>query len=374
MKKWAIRSLIDKLNRLTESYDKGHPEVSDEEWDNLYFELKQWEDETGIIYPDSPTQNIHFEKVSELKKVKHNHPMLSLDKTKDLKDIESFLKGHNKWIAMAKMDGLTCSLRYVNRKLVSAETRGNGIEGEDITHNALIIPSIPKEISFNTYDEIIVDGEIICTYKDFELFKNIYKNPRNFASGSIRLLNAKECYNRHLTFVAWDAIIKDSIYNTEYFNVNNFLSSKLYFLQDLGFTIVPFNTRTLGLKDSIEFLKGSANYFSYPIDGVVFKYDNIKEYEAAGRTDHHFKGGLAYKFYDEIYELRLRRIEWAMGRTGVLTPVAVFDPIDIDGSTVERASLHNVSIMREVLGNCAYVGEPLQVYKANKIMRQMAEA
>lgn len=375
MKKWTIRKLIDELNRLTELYDEGHPEVSDEEWDNLYFELKQMEKETGIIYPDSPTQNIHFEKVSELKKVKHNHPMLSLDKTKDLKDVESFLKGH-KWIAMAKMDGLTCSLRYVDGKLVSAETRGNGIEGEDITHNALIIPSIPKKIPFDDYNEIIVDGEIICTYKDFELFKDTYKNPRNFASGSIRLLNAEECYNRHLTFVAWDAIIKSSNYNIEYFNyfnIDNFLSAKLYFLQNLGFTIVPFNTTTSILKNSIESLKGSAKYFSYPIDGVVFKYDKIKEYEAAGRTDHHFKGGLAYKFYDETYKTNLKNIEWTMGRTGVLTPVAVFDPIDIDGSTVERASLHNISVMKELLGT-PYIGQKIQVTKMNQIIPQITSA
>lgn len=371
-----MRYLIDKLNHYTDLYDQGHPEISDKEWDELYFKLQKLEKETGVIYPDSPTQIIHFEKVSKLKKVKHDHPMLSLDKTKNLKDIESFLKGH-KWIAMAKMDGLTCSLRYINGELVSAETRGNGIEGEDVTHNAFIIPSVPKKIPFEVYDEIIVDGEIICTYKDFESFKDIYKNPRNFASGSIRLLNAEECRNRHLTFVAWDAIIKSSNYNIEYFNyynINNFLSAKLYFLQDLGFTIVPFNIKTSILKNSIEFLRESAKHFSYPIDGIVFKYDNIKEYEEAGHTDHHFKGGLAYKFYDETYETRLKYIQWTMGRTGVLTPVAVFDPIDIDGSTVERASLHNVSVMKEILGDCAYVGEPLQVYKANQIIPQIAEA
>ena len=362
-----MRKLINELNRLTELYDEGHPEVSDKEWDDLYFKLKQMEEETGIIYPDSPTQNIHFEKVSELKKVKHNHPMLSLDKTKDLKDVESFLKGH-KWIAMAKMDGLTCSLRYVNGKLVSAETRGNGIEGEDITHNALIIPSIPKEIPFDNYNEIIVDGEIICTYKDFELFKDIYKNPRNFASGSIRLLNAEECYNRHLTFVAWDAIIKNSNYN-----IDNFLSAKLYFLQDLGFTIVPFNTKTSVLKNSIEFLKGSANYFSYPIDGIVFKYDNIKEYEAAGRTDHHFKGGLAYKFYDEIYETKVKDIEWTMGRTGQLTPVLIYDDIEIDGAICNRANLHNISVMTQLMGG-AYPGQKVFIYKANQIIPQVESA
>ena len=366
MEEGTIRNLIDELNRLTKLYDKGCPEISDKDYDDLYFKLKKMEEETGIIYSDSPTQNIHFEKVSELKKVKHNHPMLSLDKTKDIKEVESFLKGHD-WIAMAKMDGLTCSLRYFNGELISAETRGNGVEGEDITHNALIIPSIPNKIDYK--DELIIDGEIICTYKDFEPFKNEYKNPRNFASGSIRLLDSKECAKRNLTFVVWDIITS---FDTDELVSN--LSAKLDFAQNLGFIVVPFNIKTSILKNSIDFLKGSAQYFSYPIDGIVFKYDNIKEYVAAGRTDHHFKGGLAYKFYDETYETNLKNIEWTMGRTGVLTPVAVFDPIDIDGSTVERASLHNVSVMREILGDCAYVGEPLQVYKANQIIPQIAEA
>ena len=360
-----MRKLINKLNRLTELYDEGHPEVSDKEWDDLYFKLKQMEEETGIIYPDSPTQNIHFEKVSELKKVKHNHPMLSLDKTKDLKDVESFLKGH-KWIAMAKMDGLTCSLRYVDGKLVSAETRGNGIEGEDITHNAMIISSIPNQINYEK--ELIIDGEIICTYKNFENFNSEYKNPRNFASGSIRLLDSKECVKRKLAFVAWN-IIKG-------FNKET-LTENLIELRQIGFTTVPLTIKNLitpDINSAINFLKEHCELKSYPIDGIVFKYDNIKEYEAAGRTDHHFKGGLAYKFYDELYDTRLKHIQWTMGRTGVLTPVAVFDPIDIDGSTVERASLHNVSVMKEILGDCAYCGEPLKIAKMNQIIPQVIEA
>ena len=367
MEKWTIRSLIDELNRLTVLYDAGQPEVSDKEWDDLYFELKQMEEETGIIYPDSPTQNIHFEKVSELKKVKHNHPMLSLDKTKDLKDVESFLKGH-KWIAMAKMDGLTCSLRYVDGKLVSAETRGNGIIGEDVTHNAIVISSIPKHIETEE-EEIIIDGEIICTYKDFESFKENQKNPRNFASGSIRLLNSKECEQRHLTFVAWDLIKPKSFY----------LTNSLTALAFWGFQIAPFltdeyfNNNNYSYKNVINDIKDMCKNEFYPIDGIVFKYDDIKEYEAAGRTDHHFKGGLAYKFYDELYDTRLKYIQWTMGRTGVLTPVAVFDPIDIDGSTVERASLHNVSVMREILGDCAYCGEPLKIAKMNQIIPQVIE-
>ena len=366
MKNMTMREKIDLLNYHTELYDKGKAMWSDKEWDELYFELKNLEEKTGIIYPDSPTQSVYFEKISELKKVKHNHPMLSLDKTKDIKIIESFLKGKD-WIIMAKMDGLTCSLRYLNGELVSAETRGNGTIGEDILHNAKIIPSIPNHIDYS--GELIIDGEIICTYKDFKKFENNYANPRNFASGSIRLLNSKECYDRHLTFVAWD-VIKGGKYQ--------WLSNNLSNLKCYNFEVVPMFISDPKdgdtIEDYINAVKTQAKLSSYPIDGVVFKYDDIKEYEAAGRTDHHFKGGLAYKFYDETYSTRLRHIQWTMGRTGVLTPVAIFDPIDIEGSIVERASLHNVSIMKEILGDCAYVGEPLQVYKANQIIPQIAEA
>lgn len=368
-----IRQLIDTLNYYTQKYDGGKPEISDKEWDDLYFELKLKEDETGIIYPDSPTQKIYFEKVSELKKATHSHPMLSLDKTKDIDEVSNFIKGHT-WIAMGKMDGLTCSLRYVNGELVSAETRGDGAVGEDITHNAKVISSIPQKISYK--GEFVVDGEIICTYEDFEPFKDIYKNPRNFASGSIRLLDSQECKNRHLTFVAWDSFCDNKIYEKYFtvYNINITLSLKLQVLQELGFIVVPHidEYETSSIENAISQIKKDCTI--YPIDGVVFKYNNLDEYNEAGRTDHHFKGGLAYKFYDETYPTRLKTIQWTMGRTGVLTPVAVFDPIDIDGSTVERASLHNVSVMRELLGDCAYIGEPLKVFKANMIVPQISEA
>ena len=361
-----MKRLVRKLNQATIAYDEGHSLISDREWDDMYFRLEEIEQETGEILPESPTHFISFEVVSELKKVEHNHPMLSLDKTKDIKEVESFLKGHD-WVAMAKMDGLTCSLRYLDGKLISAETRGNGIVGEDITHNAMVIPSIPKTIEEK--DEIIIDGEIICTYNDFESFKNEYKNPRNFAAGSIRLLDSKECYHRHLTFIAWD-VIKGGKYE--------YLSNNLCVLKTYGFETVPMlvsdKEETPPLKDYIDTIKRMSKELSYPIDGVVFKYDTIKEYNDAGRTDHHFKGGLAFKFYDETYSTRLRHITWTMGRTGVLTPVAVFDPIEIDGSEVSRASLHNVSIMEETLGNCAYVGEPLEVTKVNQIIPQIISA
>lgn len=198
-----VYSLVKELNYYTEMYDKGTPVISDEEWDNKYFELQELENITNIIYPFSPTQSIYYASLNKLNTVVHNHKMLSLYKTKEISELESFFKD-KEYVAMAKMDGLTCSLRYLGGKLVSAETRGNGEVGEDVYHNATVIKNIPQEIPY--YEELIVDGEIICTYEDFEGFKNEYKNPRNFASGSIRLLDNSECAKRKLSFIAWDII------------------------------------------------------------------------------------------------------------------------------------------------------------------------
>lgn len=363
--------LVEQMNEATEAYEKGEPYLTDSQWDEWYYELKNIEKELGYTLPDSPTQTIIHKKVSELKKVKHNHPMLSLDKTKNIKDIKSFVKG-KQWIAMAKMDGLTCSLTYKEGKLIRAETRGNGIEGEDITHNAMIIPSIPNQISGDKGDELIVDGEIICTYEDFEPFSNTYKNPRNFASGSIRLLDSKECRKRNLTFVAWDAIYKNDIYNFEPIQTLHF---KLVLLEQAKFKVVPYfwGDSVDDIESIIDLIKEKSDANSYPIDGVVFKYDSIAEYDKAGRTDHHFKGGLAYKFYDETYPTRLRRIDWTMGRTGVLTPVAIFDPIDIDGSTIKRCSLFNLSILKEKLGQ-PYIGQKIWICKKNQIIPYIEKA
>ena len=372
-----IRNLIDKLNYYTKLYDEGKPEISDQEWDDMYFELVKLEALTGEYFEDSPTQRVNYQVVNQLNKVEHSHPMLSLDKTKDLEAVRSFL-GKKEGIMMAKMDGLTCSLKYIDGKLVSAETRGNGIIGEDILHNALQVKNIPNRIEKG--GTWIIDGEIICTYKDFEPFKEEYKNPRNFASGSIRLLDSKESHNRNLTFVAWDLInqtwyAKDEIYLET-------LSGKLGLLSDIGFTVVPYtlveenfidNYEQVvppSLEEQIEELKQKCIKLGYPIDGMVFKYNNVKEYEAAGRTDHHFKGGIAYKFYDEEYETVLRDIEWTMGRTGVLTPVAIYDDIDIDGTICNRASLHNLSIMKEQLYE-PYAGEKIWIAKMNMIIPQV---
>lgn len=356
-----IQELVDKLNYYTKLYDEGRPEISDKEWDDMYFELQKIERESGIYLEDSPTQRVNFQVVNKLNKVEHNHPMLSLDKTKDTNEIQKFIY-NNDYIAMAKMDGLTCSLKYVDGKLVSAETRGNGLVGEDILHNALQVRNIPKRIDFQ--DELVVDGEIICTYENFKEFESEYKNPRNFASGSIRLLDSKESSMRRLSFIAWDCI--SGLEKVEK------LSTKLLKLNVLGFTVVPFMAGEYSIDDTISTIQSIAQEAGYPIDGIVYKYDIISEYEAAGKTDHHFKGGLAYKFYDEEYETILRDVEWTMGRTGVLTPVALLEPINIDGSEVSRASLHNISIMDEL--GIRYQDTKVMVYKANMIIPQISKA
>ena len=362
-----IRDLIDKLNYYTKKYDEGKPEISDKEWDNMYFQLQDLENFYEIYYEDSPTQRVNFQVVNELKKITHNHPMLSLDKTKDIKEIEKFV-GNKNYICMAKLDGLTCSLRYLNGKLISAETRGNGIVGEDVLHNVLQIKNVPKKINFK--EELIVDGEVLCTYEDFEEYKYEYKNPRNFASGGIRLLDSKESASRKLSFIAWDCI-KGLEQDT--------LCHKLEGLEKLGFTIVPFEINLPEYTiESIINQVGHSSKNRFPIDGLVFKYDDCSEYEAAGRTDHHFKGGLALKFYDEEYETSLLDIEWTMGRTGVLTPVAIFEPVDIDGTEVSRASLHNISVAQETLHTnftiIGWKGQYIKVAKMNMIIPQITEA
>lgn len=357
-----IRNLIDKLNYYTKLYDEGKPEISDQEWDDMYFELAKLEALTGEYFEDSPTQRVNYQVVNQLNKVEHSHPMLSLDKTKDLDVVKSFI-GKKDYIVMAKMDGLTCSLTYENGYLVRAETRGNGIIGEDILHNALQVKSIPNRINYK--DKLVVDGEIICDYKTFERFSNDYKNPRNFAAGSIRLLDSEESAMRSLTFVAWDLIEGPSPDN---------LAEKFKILKEFNFIVVPFqwgdSLENEELEHSIKEIQNWCQICEYPIDGIVVKYNRVDEYEAAGRTDHHFKGGIAYKFYDEEYETVLRNIEWTMGRTGVLTPVAIYDDIDIDGTICNRASLHNLSIMKEQLYE-PYAGEKIWIAKMNMIIPQV---
>ena len=354
-------SNIEKLNYYTEKYDAGEPEISDAAWDQLYFECKSFEDETGYVDPKSPTSTIQFDLQTSLKKVTHNHPMLSLDKTKDPAVLRKWID-NNKTIAMLKMDGLTCSLKYENGKLVSAETRGDGQVGEDITKNAKRLPSIPKTIS--TTETVIIDGEVICKYDDFEEFSDNFKNPRNFAAGSIRLLDSDECEKRKLTFVAWDLISSDA----------DFLD-KLDTMKSLGFIVVDFEVTDLeNLEAQQERLVKLAVDHKYPYDGLVYRINDNEVWLSKGKTEHSFQGSYAFKLYDQMYETTLLDITWSVGKTGRITPVAKFKPVIIDGTTVQNASMHNLTILRELLGDNPHVGQKIWVIKANCINPQVVKA
>lgn len=360
-----VQTLVDRLNYYTKLYDEGNPEISDTAWDKMYFDLVQLETAYGIILPNSPTQKINYQVINQLNKIAHNHPMLSLDKTKDLQEIKQFI-GNKQFILMHKLDGLTCSLTYDNGKLVKAETRGNGEVGEDILHNAFVVKNIPNAIPVKGH--LVVDGEIICFKKDFEPFAEEYKNPRNFASGSIRLLDNKECEKRNLSFIAWDLIETDLVIDI------STLSQKLGSLKELGFDVVDFTASfAVSLEETISSFKEQAIAQGIPIDGLVFKWDNCEEFAAAGRTSHHFRGGLAFKFEDETAETELIDIEWTMGRTGVLTPVAIYKTVELEGTECNRATLHNLSVLEDVL-KVPYKNQKIVVYKSHQINPQIKEA
>lgn len=351
---------IKLLNYYTRKYDEGNPEISDEAWDSLYFDCKAYEDESGYVDPQSPTAVVNYDVKNSLKKVTHSHPMLSLDKTKDINVLRKWLTEET--IIMHKMDGLTCSIRYENGKLVSAETRGNGTIGEDITENAKRLKSIPKTISIK--ETVVIDGEVICKYDDFEEFSDSFKNPRNFAAGSIRLLDSDECERRNLTFIAWDLISSDDNFNV-----------KLETMKKLGFIVVEHEFTDLEhLEEQQERFKTLAASKKYPIDGVVYRINDTTIWNNKGHNEHGFLGSFAFKFYDPEFETELLDITWSVGKTGVITPVARFKPVIIDGTTVQNASLHNLTIMKEILGENPYVGQKIWIFKANMIIPQVKRA
>lgn len=364
-----VKELVEQLNyHRNLYYNESRPEISDFEYDQLFDELRNLEQETGFVMATSPTQTVGYEVKSSLSKVTHNHPMLSLDKTKSVDDVIKFLNGKG-GVVMAKMDGLTCSVRYLNGKLVSAETRGNGEIGEDILHCAKTIKNLPLEI--NCLEELIVDGEVIITYDDFEKINAIlpegerYKHPRNLASGSIRQLDSSIAAQRNMKFIAWKLI--KGIDNNSFFD-------RWIFMGHLGFDVVPLfqlphqliNEKLI--ERSIVLMKENAKKEGFPIDGCVFGYDDIAYGESLGATGHHLRSQLAYKFYDELYETELQYIDWTMGKTGVLTPTAVFDPVEIDGTEISRASIHNLSVMKTLglTNHCT-----VRIYKANQIIPQI---
>ena len=367
-----IKWLVRELNKHRDAYyNDSRPTISDEEYDKMFDELQSLEKDTGIIMSNSPTQTVGYEVKSELQKVKHSHPMLSLDKTKSEDDLIKFA-GDKDCILSLKMDGLTASLTYVDGKLTKAETRGNGEVGEDITHNAKVFENIPLTIDYKGRFEI--EGEAIITYNDFEKINNTlpedkkYKNPRNLVSGSVRQLDSGIAAKRHIKFIAWKVPLMEEN------NLSNSFLYRLNYARCLGFEVVPFLTYTNNDKETlsliIESLKNGANVNSYPIDGLVLALNDIQYGESLGMTGHHPKHSIAFKFYDEEVETTLLDIEWSMGKSGQLTPVAIFESVELDGTTVSRASIHNVSILTKL---DLQVGDTITVYKSNQIIPQIRE-
>ena len=343
-------------------YNTDSPIMSDFEYDKL---VKEYGGEISVGAPV----------LDSIKKVHIiDRPMLSLDKVHSIEEIKSFKKD-KVLIASVKCDGLSVRLVYENGELVSANTRGDGYIGGDITEHAHYIQDIPLIIPKSGH--VVIDGEVIIFKKDFD--SNRFKNQRNAAAGALALLDMNEVKSRKLSFIMWDIISIDNEYKTYY--------DKLGMAWRLGFRVVPteilnndedmngvYRTEEENIQEAINSCIETAEMIGCPYDGVVFKYDDLEYGESLGATAHHFRDAIAWKPAIKTYSTRLRHIDWTMGRTGVLTPVAVFDPIEIDGAEVSRASLHNVSIMKETLGDCAYVGEPVEVYKSNMIIPQIYSA
>ena len=364
-----VRELVDKLNHYRDSYyNHNKSEISDRAYDELFDRLKKKEEAYGVVYADSPTQSVGYQVVSNLKKVKHSHPMLSLDKTTDPeKFCEYFFKHPKKGVMlMAKMDGLSVSLSYDHGKLIGAETRGDGETGEDILHTALAFANIPKQIPFT--HKFVIDGECII---DEETFKTInekehteYKHPRNLVSGTVRQLDASVCARRNVKFVAW-RIIKGA---SSLESVTNDITD----IGCCGFDIVPHEF----IYDSNEFegakekILAKCKDLHYPIDGLVGTFIDKHFGESLGVTSHHPRHSLAFKFYQEENRTILRKVEWNTTRSGRVNPTAIFDPIEIDGTSVSRASLFNISVIEDLqLG----IGDEISVIKANQIIPHIVE-
>ena len=368
-----IKELVENLNIYRNAYyNNSESQISDYEYDNLFDELKQLEDETGVIMSNSPTHTVGYEVKSKLEKVKHSHPMLSLDKTKNVNDLVKFA-GDKDCLLSLKMDGLTVLLTYDKGELIQAESRGNGEIGELITHNAKVFTNIPLNIKYK--GRLEVEGEAIITYLDFEKINSKlsetdkYKNPRNLASGSVRQLDSNIAAQRHIKFIAWKVPkIEDEIKSDDSFLF------RLQFVKNLGFDIVPLFTYTNKSSDKeniekiIESLKNKASEQGFPIDGLVMVYDSISYGESLGMTGHHPRHSIAFKFFEDEEETTLIDIGWQVGKTGVITPVAYFKSVELAGTTVEKASLHNISIIEKLkLG----IGDKITVYKSNEIIPQI---
>ena len=368
-----IKELVEILNKASKAYYQEAKEImTNFEYDKLYDELLELEEKTGIILSNSPTQNVGYEVVSELPKEKHSSLMLSLDKTKEVDALIEFIKDKTGFLSW-KLDGLTIVLTYDDGKLVKAVTRGNGEVGEVVTSNAKVFANVPLNIPYKK--ELVIRGEAIIKYSDFEKINSQiedddskYKNPRNLCSGSVRQLNSEITAKRNVNFMAFSFISADVD------NVNIDLDSKnsrMNWLKELGFDVVESKeVNKDNMRETVEWFANEINKSDFPSDGLVLTFDSISYSESLGKTAKFPRDSIAFKWKDEQAKTVLKYIEWGTSRTGLINPVAVFEPVELEGTQVSRASVHNLSIVEELeLG----IGDEIMVYKANMIIPQISE-
>lgn len=369
-KRKRMQELITLLNEAGKAYYQGATEImSNFQYDKLYDELVVLEKELNVTLSNSPTVNVGYEVLSELPKERHEKPMLSLDKTKEISGLKDFL-GNQKAIISWKLDGLTIVLTYRDGELQKAVTRGNGEVGEVITNNAKVFKNIPLHISYK--GELVLRGEAVIGYKDFERINEEiedvdakYKNPRNLCSGSVRQLNNEITAKRNVKFFAFSLVKAEGV------DFKNSRNEQMHWLSEQGFDVVEHEKVTSAdIEEKVEMFAHKIEDNDFPSDGLVLVYDDIAYGQSLGTTAKFPRDSFAFKWADEIRETTLREIEWSPSRTGLINPVAIFDSVELEGTTVSRASVHNISIMEELeLG----IGDTIQVYKANMIIPQIAE-
>ncbi len=364
-----IKELVEILNVAREEYyNNSKSTMSDIQYDKLYDELLDLEEKTGIVYGNSPTQEVGFEVLSSLKKVRHNTRMLSLDKTKSTEDLKSFL-GEEEGLLSWKIDGITVILTYENGELIQSATRGNGEVGEDITHNTKMFSNIPLKINYK--GTLVIRGEAVITFSDFNRINEElgedekYKNPRNLCSGTVRQLDNKICYGRKVKFIAFKLVSDVDV------DFKNKKENEFKFLNKEGFEVVEhFIIKSNSVDNTINMCSEKVKKLDYATDGLVLTYNNILYSISLGETSKFPKDSIAFKWKDEIKSTKLIEIDWNCSRTGAINPIAIFEAVELEGTTVNRASLHNLSIVKSLeLG----IGDEVMVYKANMIIPQISE-
>ena len=364
-----MKELIDILNKAASVYYQGKDEImSNFEYDRMYDELSALEKESGLVLAGSPTQKVGYEVLSELPKQTHPSPMLSLDKTKQVDELSSWLGG-KEGILSWKMDGLTVVLTYENGELLNAVTRGNGVVGEVITNNAKVFKNLPVNIPFK--GRMVLRGEAIITYSEFKKINALlseeeqYKNPRNLCSGSVRQLNNEITAKRNVELYAFTLVEAEGV------DFKNSQQNKMEFMKEQGFQTVEYKVVTAkNIYETVEWFSEKVKTNDFPSDGLVLLYDDISYGESLGSTAKFPRNAIAFKWADETAKTKLTEVEWSASRTGLINPVAIFEPVELEGTTVSRASVHNISIVKELkLG----IGDTIEVYKANMIIPQIAQ-